>query len=78
MPATTTIIFVEEEIDRRNKLYKIIRDMGTVSEMNGLSEKNLKLFVVSLLDQEGSKLQKELLNIFLTKPVLIWRIFKMK
>ena len=67
VPATTTIIFVEEEIDRRNKLYKIIRDMGTVSEMNGLSEKNLKLFVVSLLDQEGKQITERTVEYFLDK-----------
>jgi DNA polymerase-3 subunit delta len=33
----------------------MVRDCGTVSEMNGLDEQNLKLFVTSLLEQGGKK-----------------------
>jgi len=55
-PDSTVIIFVESEIDKRSKLFKFVRDTGTVSEMNGLDEKNLKLFVASLLEQEGKKI----------------------
>ncbi len=51
-PDSTVIVFVEAEIDKRNKLYKLIKEQGTISEMNGLDEKNLKLFVASLLEQD--------------------------
>lgn len=55
-PQSTIIVFIEDEIDKRSKLYKMVKDKGTVSEMNGLDEKNLKLFVVSLLEQEGKRI----------------------
>ena len=55
-PDSTVIIFVESEIDKRSKLYKLIKDQGTISEMNGLDEQNLKLFVASLLEQEKKKI----------------------
>jgi len=55
-PDSTIVIFVENEIDKRSKLFKLVRDQGTVSEMNGLDESNLKLFVASLLEQEGKKI----------------------
>ncbi|MDF2907275.1 MAG: hypothetical protein K0R34_2596 [Herbinix sp.] len=55
-PDTTVVIFVEAEIDKRSKLYKLIKDQGTISEMNGLDEQNLKLFVASLLEQEKKKI----------------------
>ncbi|MDF2541158.1 MAG: hypothetical protein K0S47_876 [Herbinix sp.] len=67
MPDTTIIVFVETEIDKRNRLFKLVRDRGTVSEMNGLDEKNLKLFVVSLLEQEGKKITEATVNHFLEK-----------
>ena len=38
MPETTAMIFVESEVDKRNKLYKAVQKIGTVSEMNGLNE----------------------------------------
>ena len=63
IPDTTVIVFTENEIDKRSKMFKLVRDEGTVSEMNGLDEKNLKLFVASLLEQEERRLQK---LIFLT------------
>ncbi|MBE5967520.1 MAG: DNA polymerase III subunit delta [Lachnospiraceae bacterium] len=56
MPESTIVIFVETEIDKRNKLYKFVKDRGTVSEMNGLDERNLKLFAASLLEQAGKKI----------------------
>lgn len=51
-PDSTVIIFVETEVDKRSKLFKLVRDQGTVSEMNGLDEQNLKLFVISLLESK--------------------------
>ncbi len=55
-PDSTVVIFVETEIDKRSKLYKFIKDKGTISEMNGLDEQNLKLFVASLLEQEKKRI----------------------
>lgn len=55
LPDSTVVIFVESEIDKRNKLFKMVRDRGTVSEMNGLDERNLKLFVASIFEQDGKK-----------------------
>ena len=33
-PESTIIVFVESELDKRNKLYKFVKDHGTISEMN--------------------------------------------
>ncbi|MGB4658005.1 MAG: DNA polymerase III subunit delta [Mobilitalea sp.] len=56
IPESTIIIFVETEIDKRNKLFKLMKDRGTISEMNGLDEQNLKLFVASIFNQEGKRI----------------------
>lgn len=66
-PDTTVVIFIEAEIDKRSKLFKLIRDQGTVSEMNGLDEKNLKLFVASLLEPEKKRITEASINYFLEK-----------
>lgn len=65
LPKTTHIIFVESEIDKRNRLYKAIKEVGYISEMNGLDEKNLRLFVLSLFRREKKKLREETLSYFL-------------
>ena len=66
-PESTIVIFVEAEIDKRSKLYKFIKDQGTISEMNGLDEQNLKLFVASLLEQEGRKITEASISYLLDK-----------
>lgn len=67
MPDTTIVVFVETEVDKRNKLYKLVKDRGTVSEMNGLDEKNLKLFVSQQLHQAGKKISEQTISYFLDK-----------
>ncbi len=67
LPQSTIIVFVEKEIDKRNKLFKLLKDKGCVSEMNGLDEKNLKLFVASLLEQEGKKITEAMVVYLLDK-----------
>ncbi len=67
LPQSTYMIFVEEETDKRNKLFKQIKDIGTVSEMNGLDEKNLKLFVGSLLNQEGKRISEQTVTYLLDR-----------
>ncbi len=66
-PDSTVIIFIEDEVDKRNKLFKLIKDKGTVSEMNGLDEQNLKLFVAAQLEQEGKKITEASILYFLDK-----------
>lgn len=66
-PDSTITIFVESEIDKRNRLFKMVRDRGTVSEMNGLDERNLKLFVTSLFEQSNKKITEATINNLLDK-----------
>lgn len=56
IPETTHIVFVETEVDKRNRLFKAVKDNGTVSEMNGMDEANLKLWIASLLDKDKKKI----------------------
>lgn len=57
-PDTTVLVFVEHEIDKRNRLYKAVSSIGTVCEMNGLEEKNLKLWAASVLAKERKKIRE--------------------
>lgn len=67
MPETTHIVFVEKEIDKRNKLYKIVKEKGTISEMNGMNEKNLILWMVSILNHNNKKATQNTLLYLLNK-----------
>jgi DNA polymerase-3 subunit delta len=57
-PDSTVLVFVENEIDKRNRLYKAVSSLGTVCEMNGMDEKNLKLWAASLLAREHKKIRE--------------------
>lgn len=67
IPETTHIVFVETEVDKRNRLYKAVKDVGTISEMNGLGDKNLKLWILSILNKEDKKITENTLMYFLGK-----------
>lgn len=67
IPDTTHIVFCETELDKRNRLYKAVRDVGAISEMNGLDERNLKLWILSLLDKDKKKITENTLMHFLNK-----------
>lgn len=55
-PDSTHVIFVEKEVDKRNRLYKWIGKNGYVSEMNTPDEKMLITWVKGLCKQEGKRI----------------------
>lgn len=67
MPESTVVVFVENEIDKRNRLFKVVKDTGYVTEMNGLDEKNLKLWIVSILNRDQKKITESSLTYFINK-----------
>jgi DNA polymerase-3 subunit delta len=67
IPKSSILIFVEQDVDKRNKAYKLIKDRGYISEINGLDEKNLKLFVASLLKSSGKKITQNICDYLIDK-----------
>lgn len=67
IPATTHMVFVETEIDKRNRLYKAVKEVGTISEMNSLDETNLKLWITSMLDRDKKKITADTILYLLSK-----------
>jgi DNA polymerase-3 subunit delta len=67
MPETTHIIFVESEVDKRNRLFKAVKDKGNVSEMNSMDEKNLKLWIASLLLKDQKKITEDSILYLISK-----------
>lgn len=66
-PDSTHVVFVENEVDKRNRLYKAVKDIGTISEMNGMDENNLKLWIASLLDKDKKKITGDTILHLLSK-----------
>lgn len=67
IPETTHIVFVESEVDKRNRLYKAVKNVGNISEMNAMDEKNLKLWVATLLDKDNKKISEDTILYLLNK-----------
>lgn len=56
LPETTYFIFVEEEIDKRNKLYKAVQKKGYVSEMKRQDDRTLLKWVLGLVKKEKKQI----------------------
>lgn len=67
LPESTHIIFVQEKVDKRTKLYKEINKLGTVSEFKVLSNNNLKIWVATLLKKDNKKVTGQTVDYFLSK-----------
>ncbi|KIR01478.1 hypothetical protein P261_00292 [Lachnospiraceae bacterium TWA4] len=65
MPETTCLIFKESEIDRRNKLYKKVKELGYCAEMKRQTERGLERWVLGLLSKEEIQISKDALEYFL-------------
>jgi DNA polymerase-3 subunit delta len=58
VPETTCFIFVEEEVDKRNKLYKTVSKHGYVSEMKRQDDRTLTRWVMGLVKREGKQISE--------------------
>lgn len=58
-PETTRLIFIEEKVDKRNKLYKFFQKNGKVVELSYQSEEMILRWVVKRLGDEGIKIKKD-------------------
>ena len=67
IPETCVFLFVENEIDRRGKLYKAVKQFGYPTELAKQPEKKLIVWLLSLLKKEGKKITEANLHLFLEK-----------
>lgn len=67
LPEYLHIIFVDSEVDKRNKLYKAVKDKGYISEMKFQDVSILSRWVNGLLATEGKSMDHRVMEQFLTK-----------
>lgn len=63
-PETTHVIFVEKDVDKRNRLYKWAGKAGYASEMNTPNEKMLLSWVKGLCKEEGKDISDSVIFYF--------------
>ena len=67
MPETTHMIFVESEIDKRNKLYKAVQSHGRAVELGKQDEATLLRWVASSVKRENKQIAEQTIRHFLAK-----------
>ena len=66
-PDTTVLVFVEQEVDKRNRLFKAVKEIGVVSEMTEMDEKNLKMWIAAQLQRAGKKVTENTVSFLLNQ-----------
>ncbi len=59
MPDTTIVVFVEKEVDKRNRLYKYVAKNGLAVEMKAMQEAELRSWVAHLLQKSHRKMREK-------------------
>lgn len=67
LPESTSMVFVETEVDKRSRMYKKVKEKGYAAELNHQKEPQLKRWILGLADREGMKITAEALDLFLMK-----------
>lgn len=52
----TVLLFIEDEVDKRNKLYKLVSKTGEATEFKALPEKELLMWTTNIFKKEGKKI----------------------
>lgn len=67
LPDYVRLVFVEEEVDKRSRMYKAVKSCGSVVEFARQDEKTLMRWAAGILAKEGRKITMRDMELFLTK-----------
>jgi DNA polymerase-3 subunit delta len=56
IPASTIFLFVEQDVDKRSKMYKAIKKNGYICEINRQTEKDLAIWAARILAKDNKKI----------------------
>ena len=67
LPDYIRMVFVEEEVDKRNRMYKAVKSEGRIVEFAKQDEKTLMRWAAGILGREGRKITMRDMELLLTK-----------
>ncbi|MDO4522178.1 MAG: DNA polymerase III subunit delta [Eubacteriales bacterium] len=67
VPETTYFVFVENEVDKRGKLYKTVKSKGSVVEFVRQTEEMLQRWVLGTLKKEQKNITRNTMELFFSK-----------
>lgn len=67
IPQTSYFLFVEQEVDKRGKLYKAVRKVGRTVEFAQQTEETLTRWILAALKRENKNITRRTMELFLEK-----------
>lgn len=67
LPETTSFLFVENEVDKRSRLYKAVKAKGRVVELAFQDESTLKRWIAGNVKKENKRMNEQTIVYFLNK-----------
>lgn len=67
IPESTCMIFCENEVDKRNKLYKKVKELGHAAELNHQTADQLMKWAAGILSQNEKKITRPVMEYFLER-----------
>ncbi|MDO4344264.1 MAG: DNA polymerase III subunit delta [Eubacteriales bacterium] len=67
VPTTTCFLFVEDEVDKRGKLYKTVKSKGRAVEFVRQKEETLVRWLMGILQRENKNITRKACTLFLEK-----------
>lgn len=67
LPEYLCMIFVEEEVDKRSRMYKAVKKQGRIVEFGMQDSQTLMRWVLKLFSKEGKKITQKDMELFLSK-----------
>ncbi len=67
VPETTYFLFVENDVDKRGKLYKTVKKNGSIAEFSSQTEDTLMRWILGILKKEQKNITRSTMELFLEK-----------
>ena len=62
LPDTTVFVFVEEQVDKRGKMFKACKDLGYAAEFSAQDEQVLRRWIIGMLQKDGKQITQRALE----------------
>lgn len=67
IPESTVVVFVESDVDKRNRMFKTTKDVGYICEMTKQTPEMLKKWIAGILAKDNKKISESTANVFLER-----------
>ncbi len=67
VPETTCLVFCESEVDKRNRLYKKVKELGRAVELGRQDAAQLSRWAAGILAQDGKRITRSVMDYFLER-----------